>query len=163
MSEYSVQCWHIAFVTFCVGFIFMFLTSKTCFMRFGSKKKEKAIYNRVDEHYQALSSASMSNGTVRCAGEHRWSTRPASRQNGQIVYLLTSFFFLSSVRTVSQASTITAEAITTKKSRKNIINHRVLHSPPIARKELGMVGEFQNSHVLVCLPIYAIFLNKTVT
>ena len=65
--------------------------------------------------------------------------------------------------TVRQASTITAEAITTKKSRKNIINHRVLHSPPIARKELGMVGELQNSHVLVCLPIYAIFLNKTVT
>ena len=58
---------------------------------------------------------------------------------------------------------ITAEAITTIQSRKNIINHRVLHSPPIARKELGMVGEFQDSHVLVCLPIYTIFLNKTVT
>ena len=75
-----------------------------------------------------------------------------------------SFFLLSSVSvTVRQASTITAEAITTKKSRKNIINHRVLHSPPIARKELGLVGEFQNSHVLVCLPLYAIFVNKTVT
>ena len=57
---------------------------------------------------------------------------------------------------------ITAEAITTIQSQKNIINHRVLHSPPIARKELGKVGEFQNSHVLVCLPIYAIFLNKMV-
>ena len=31
------------------------------------------------EHYRALSSASMSNGTVRCAGEHRWSSRLASR------------------------------------------------------------------------------------
>ena len=31
------------------------------------------------EHYQVLSSASMSNETVRCAGEHRWSTRAASR------------------------------------------------------------------------------------
>ena len=31
------------------------------------------------EYYQALSSASMSNGAVRCAGEHRWSTRPTGR------------------------------------------------------------------------------------
>ena len=78
--------------------------------------------------------------------------------------LSSDFFLLSSVSvTVSQARTITAEAITTKKSRKNIINHRVLHSPPIAHKELGLVGEFQNSHVLVCLPLYAIFVNKTVT
>jgi len=69
-----------------------------------------------------------------------------SRQNRQIVYLLTFFFFfffLLSV-TVRQASTITAEAITTIQSRKNIIIHRVLHPPPIARNELGMVGEFQN-------------------
>ena len=50
-----------------------------------------------------------------------------------------------------------------QKSRKNIINHRVLHSPPIARKELGLVDKFQNSHVLVRLPLYAIFVNKTVT
>ena len=77
---------------------------------------------------------------------------------------LSSDFFLSSVSvTVSQGWTITAEAITTKKSRKNIINHQVLHSPPIARNELGLVGEFQNSHVLVCLPLYAIFVNKTLT
>ena len=77
---------------------------------------------------------------------------------------LSSDFLLSSVSvTVRQASTIVAEAITTKKSRKNIINHRVLHPPPIARKEFGLVGEFQNSHVLVCLPQNAIFVNKTVT
>ena len=77
---------------------------------------------------------------------------------------LSSDFLLSSVSvTVCQASTITAEAITTKKSRKSIINHRVLHSPPIGRKELGLVGEFQNSHVLVHLSLYAIFVNKTVT
>ena len=31
------------------------------------------------EHYQELSSAFMSNGIVKFAGEHRWSTRPASR------------------------------------------------------------------------------------
>ena len=77
--------------------------------------------------------------------------------------LFSDFFLLSSVSvTVSQARTITAEAITTKKSRKNVINHRVLHSPPIARKELGLIGEFQNSHVLVCSPLYTIFVNKTV-
>ena len=69
-----------------------------------------------------------------------------------------TFFFLSSVSvTISQASTIMAEAITTKKSQKN---HRVLHSPPITRKELGLVGKFQNSHVLICLPLY---VNKTDT
>ena len=43
-----------------------------------------------------------------------------------------------------------------------MINHWVLHSPPIDLKELGLVGDFQNSHVLICLPLYAIFLNKTV-
>ena len=74
---------------------------------------------------------------------------------------LSSDFFLFSVRTVSQASTISAEAITTKKSRKNIINHRVLHSPPIDLKELRLVDNFQNSRVLICLPLYAIFLNKS--
>ena len=78
--------------------------------------------------------------------------------------LSSDFFLLSSVSvTVSQARMITAGAITTIQLRKNIINHRVLHSPLIARKELGMVGGFQNSHVLVCLPIYTIFLDKTVT
>jgi len=56
-----------------------------------------------------------------------------------------------------------AEAITTIQSRKNIINHRVLHSPLIDLKELGLVGDFQNSHVLICLPLYTIFLKKTVT
>jgi len=55
----------------------------------------------------------------------------------------------------SQARMITAKAISyNKKSRKNIINHCVLHSPPIGRKDLGLVGEFQNSHVLVCLPFF---------
>ena len=45
------------------------------------------------------------------------------------------FFLLSSVSlNVSQVSTMMAEAITTIQSRKNIINHWVLHSPPIARK-----------------------------
>ena len=42
--------------------------------------------------------------------------------------------------------------------RWSIINHRVLHSLPI-----GLVGDFQSSHVLICLPLYAIFLSKTVT
>ena len=88
----------------------------------------------------------------------RQVAKQANRLSSDFLLLL----LLSSV-TVRQASTITAEAITTIQSRKNFINHRVLHSPPIARKELGMVGEFQNSNVLVCLSIYAIFLNKTVT
>ena len=85
----------------------------------------------------------------------------AKTGKSSIFWLSFFFFFLLSV-TVRQASMITAEAITIH-LRKNIINHQVLHSPPIARKELVMVGEFQNSHVLVCLLIYAIFLNKTVT
>ena len=64
-----------------------------------------------------------------------------------------SIFCLSSSVsvTVSQASTIMAEAIATIQSRKSIINHQVLHSPPIACKELGMVGKFQNSNVLVSM------------
>ena len=56
-----------------------------------------------------------------------------------------SIFWLSSVRTVSQASTITAEAIAKIQSRKIIINHRVLHSPLIDLKEVGLVGDFPNS------------------
>ena len=39
------------------------------------------------EHYQALSSASVSNGTIRCAGEHRWSTRPAENFLWLVIYL----------------------------------------------------------------------------
>ena len=63
---------------------------------------------------------------------------------------LLSFFLLSV--TVSQASTITAVAITTIQTRKNILNHWVLHSPPIDVKELGLVGDFQNSMCLyACL------------
>ena len=35
-----------------------------------------------------------------------------------------------------------------------------MHSPPIGLKELGLVGGF---HVLICLPLHAILLDKTVT
>ena len=90
------------------------------------------LVKSLHEPYQALLSTSIGNGTVRYAEDHHWSTRPAkSLKRANRLCSDFSFFLLSSVRTVSQANTITAEAITTKKSRKNIINHWVLHSPPI--------------------------------
>ena len=69
--------------------------------------------------YQTLPSASMANRTITFAGEYHSSTRPASHQNWQIVYLLTSFFlsfFLSLF--LSHASTISVEAIKTIQAQK---------------------------------------------
>ena len=82
------------------------------------------LVNGLHEPYQVLSSASMGNRTVNFASEHHWSTRLASCQNGQIVYLLTVFLlsFLHHDRM------ITAEAITKIQiTWKNGINHWVLH------------------------------------
>ena len=57
--------------------------------------------------------------------------------------LSSDFFLLLSV-TVSQASTITAKAITTIQTRKYLKNHRVLYSLPIDLKELGLFfSDFQ--------------------
>ena len=78
--------------------------------------------------------------------EERWEGRPRGRYRCMV-------YKVSKYRTL----------LFTKWNWKNIINHQVLHSLPIARKELRMVSKLQNSHVLICLPIYAIFLNKTVT
>ena len=93
----------------------------------------------------------------------RYQTSKSLKWANHLSSDILSSFFLSSVRTVSQASTITAEAITTIQSRKNIINHWVLHLPLIGLKELRLVGDFQKSHVLISLSSYAIFLNKIVT
>ena len=58
--------------------------------------------------------------------------------------LSSDFFFLLLSVTVSQASTITAKAITTIQTRKYLINHRVLYSLPIDLKELGLFfSDFQ--------------------
>ena len=63
--------------------------------------------------------------------------------------LSSDFFLLSSVReTVSQASTITAEAITTIQTPKNSINHRVVHSLLIVIVELELF--FSDSQALRC-------------
>ena len=85
------------------------------------------LVNGLHEPYQAVLSTSMGNRTVNFGGKHCWSTRPASLQNGQIVYLLT--FFLSFLH---HDSMITAEAIQTQ---KNSINHWVLCSPLIVLKK----------------------------
>ena len=102
-------------------------TLKVC--KWYARNFDARLVKGFHEHCQALSSASMSNGTIKFAGEHRWSTRPPSHYSGQIGYLLTSFFLSSVSVTVSQASTITTKAITMIQSWKN---HRVLHSPSIA-------------------------------
>ena len=63
--------------------------------------------------------------------------------------LSSDFFFLSSVSvTVSQASTIMAEAITMIQTRKNSINHRVFHSLLIIIVELELF--FSDSQALRC-------------
>ena len=56
------------------------------------------------------------------------------------IFRLLSFFVSSVSETVSQASTIMAKSYYNNSIAKNIINHRVLHSPPIGRKELRLVG-----------------------
>ena len=73
-------------------------------------------------------------------------------------YLLTSSVSV----TVRQASTITAGAITIQSQKK------YHNSPGIALTTYRSQGtrngrRIPEPHVLVCLPIYAIFLNKTVT
>ena len=105
------------------------------------------------EHYQALSSASMSNGPLDVLESIAEVPDQQVAKTGKLSIFWLSFFifFLLSV-TVRQASTITTEAITTIQSQKNIINHGVLHWLPIACKELGMVGEFQTPMCLyACL------------
>ena len=69
-----------------------------------------------------------------------------------------SFFFFSSVQTVSQDSMITAEAITTIQTRKNAINHWILHSLLIVILALELF--FRDSQALRCqyLVLYAILL-----
>ena len=61
-------------------------------------------------------------------------------------WLLSSSFFHSV--TVSQASTMTAEAITTIQMPKSSINHRVVHSLLIVIVELELF--FSNSQALQC-------------
>ena len=71
---------------------------------------------------------------------------PASRQNGQIVYLLNSF--------LQHDNTITAEAITTIQTGKNSINHWVLCSPLIVLKErTQLVGDFSGNLTLMLATI----------
>ena len=68
------------------------------------------------------------------------------------------FWLSSSVQTVSQASTITDEAITTIQTRKNDINHWVLHSLLIVILAFELF--FRDSQALRCkyLVLYAILL-----
>ena len=114
------------------------------------------------EHYQALSWAMGPLGVLESITElPDWQVTKTGTLS--IFWLLLLLLSSSVSVTVHQASMITAEAITMIQLQKNIINHLVLHSPPISRKELELVGEFQSSHVLVCLRLYAIFLNKKVT
>ena len=63
---------------------------------------------------------------------------------------------------VSKASTITVEAITTIQTRKNSINHRVWHSPLIVIVELELF--FSDSQALrcQCLVLYAILLEYNI-
>ena len=104
----------------------------------------------LHEPYPALPCASMDNGTVNFAGEHRWSTKLASCRNGQIVYLLTSFFL-----SFRHSSAITVEAIKPNKTRKTSIIHWVLHSLLIVILALELF--FSDSQALWCqyLVLYA--------
>ena len=93
----------------------------------------------------------MGNGTVKFAGEHRWSIYQTGKSLKRVNRLSSDFpsFFLSSVSvTVSQASTITAVAITTIQTWKNDINHWVLHSLLIVIVELELF--LSDSQALRC-------------
>ena len=69
------------------------------------KVTRSRVVKGLYEPYQALSSASMSNGTVNFAGELKYQTGKSLKQANRL-----SSDFLSSL-TVRQASMITAEAI----------------------------------------------------
>ena len=111
------------------------------------------LVNSLHEPYQALPSASIGNGNITFAGKHHKVPDRQVAKTGK-----SSIFWLLSP-SLSHASTITVEAITTIQTWKHGTNHWLLHSPPTVLKELGLVGVSSTLHVLVvCLPLYAIFL-----
>ena len=101
------------------------------------------------EHDQALSGASMSNGTVRWAGEHRWSTRPASSypKTGKSSIFWISFCFCQNCQPgyYDKGWSYYNDSI----AKKNVINQRILHSPPIRRKKNSDWSA--NSRTTMCL------------
>ena len=103
------------------------------------------------EPYQSLSSASMSNRAVNFFGKYRWKTRLASPKTGK-----SSIFWLRCSSTTIRSMT-TTEAVTTIQTRKNSINHWLLHSPLIVVKKPEQVSGGSQVTPHLCLPLYAIF------
>ena len=100
--------------------------------------------------HEALLRASMSNGTLNLLESiAEVPDQQVAKTGKSSIFWLSSFFLLSV--TVSHTSTIMTEAITTVQTRNNIIDHWVLHSPPIGLKELGLFSGYQN---FMCLYAY---------
>ena len=108
------------------------------------------------EPYQSLSSASMSNRAVNFFGKYRWKTRLASPKTGK-----SSIFWLRCSSTTIRSMT-TTEAVTTIQTRKNSINHWLLHSPLIVVKKPELVSGDSQVTPHLYLPLYAIFTSPEV-